>query len=317
MPHIIKGLRWFTAAQTYIKTIGKNRFGRISAKFPKKVGVVIAIVALGLFTETAFSVSPKSETEVIYGGPAESVSVGAQEVVFSAMEAVPGIFDEGELLEDGPSFDFSLYQDGAANTSGIFDQAIASQGQYYIVRPGDTFYSVAEHTGIEQKALAAANRGVTDPLIVGDHLVLPTPKATAVASNGIASWSGFLPPEFIYPAVGPIGLAHAFHAASLEFQAFYGVDIPNKSGTPIHAAGDGVVVATQSGWDGGYGNYIEIMHEKVGAVTMYAHILDGGILVVPGQKVKKGEVIAYMGSTGRSTGPHIHFEVRKLAHSEE
>jgi LysM repeat protein len=315
MPHLIKGLRWLETAKTRIQSAGKNRGARIISRFPKKVGVVIAIVALGLFTETAFSVSPKAETEVIYGGPTEVVLVDAGAVAFSATEAIPGIFDEGELLEDGPSFDFSLYQDGAARTPGLFDQAVATEGQYYIVRPGDTLYSVSETTGVDQRALSAANRGVSEPLIVGDHLVLPGSKAV-VQSSGVASWSGFLPPGFIYPAVGPIGPAHAFHAASLEFQAFYGVDIPNKSGTPIRAAGDGVIVVTQSGWDGGYGNYVLIQHETVGAVTMYAHILDGGILVVPGQKVKKGEVIAYMGSTGRSTGPHVHFEVRKVAQGE-
>lgn len=84
-----------------------------------------------------------------------------------------------------------------------------------------------------------------------------------------------------------------------------GIDIANSMGTPIFATADGVVV--QCGWSGGYGNIVQIDHGN-GIETIYGH--NSRIVVNPGQSVKKGQVISYLGSTGRSTGPHVHYEVR-------
>lgn len=84
-----------------------------------------------------------------------------------------------------------------------------------------------------------------------------------------------------------------------------GIDIANSTGTEIVATADGEV--THSGWFSGYGKMIEIDHGN-GIVTIYGH--NSQTLVSSGQRVKKGQVIAYMGSTGYSTGPHLHYEVR-------
>ncbi|MGK7920100.1 MAG: peptidoglycan DD-metalloendopeptidase family protein [Trichodesmium sp.] len=84
-----------------------------------------------------------------------------------------------------------------------------------------------------------------------------------------------------------------------------GIDIAAPTGTPIVAAAPGVV--TYADWNsGGYGNLVEIKHPN-GGLTIYAH--NSQILVRKGQKVAQGELIAKMGSTGRSTGPHLHFEI--------
>ena len=84
-----------------------------------------------------------------------------------------------------------------------------------------------------------------------------------------------------------------------------GVDIPGPVGTPIYAAADGVV--GRSGWVGGYGNYIEINHGK-GIETRYGHM--SKLLVAANSRVTRGQLIGRMGSTGRSTGSHLHYEVR-------
>lgn len=87
------------------------------------------------------------------------------------------------------------------------------------------------------------------------------------------------------------------------------IDIGAPTGTPIVAAADGVVVkAVNSGWGGGYGLHLQLCHGS-GCETLYGHC--SKLLVTCGQAVKQGQVIAYVGSTGRSTGPHLHFETKR------
>ncbi|MBL8557874.1 MAG: peptidoglycan DD-metalloendopeptidase family protein [Hyphomonadaceae bacterium] len=85
-----------------------------------------------------------------------------------------------------------------------------------------------------------------------------------------------------------------------------GTDFAAPTGTPIMAAGDGVVV--KAGYNGGYGNYVRIRHSD-GYETAYAHMSRFGRGVRPGVRVSQQQVIGYVGSTGRSTGPHLHYEV--------
>ncbi len=85
-----------------------------------------------------------------------------------------------------------------------------------------------------------------------------------------------------------------------------GVDIAGKAGSEVLAVAAGVVIASR--WEKGYGNIVEIRHAD-GYVTHYAHNREN--LVKVGDRVEKGETIAILGSTGRSSGPHVHFEVRR------
>jgi murein DD-endopeptidase MepM/ murein hydrolase activator NlpD len=84
-----------------------------------------------------------------------------------------------------------------------------------------------------------------------------------------------------------------------------GIDIPGPVGTPIHATADGRIGRAQ--WVSGYGKYVEIEHGNA-VQTRYGHL--SAMNVVPGQRIRKGDVLGYMGSTGRSTGSHLHYEVR-------
>lgn len=87
-----------------------------------------------------------------------------------------------------------------------------------------------------------------------------------------------------------------------------GVDFAASPGTPIHAAGDGVVA--RAGRNGGYGNYVEIRHNATYS-TAYAHMLRFAKGIHSGSRVKQRQVIGYVGSTGSSTGPHLHYEIVK------
>jgi murein DD-endopeptidase MepM/ murein hydrolase activator NlpD len=89
-----------------------------------------------------------------------------------------------------------------------------------------------------------------------------------------------------------------------------GVDFAAPSGTPIKAAGDGVI--SKAGWNGGYGRYVRIKHDKT-YQTAYAHLRRIAKGIKPGKRVKQGQVIGYVGSSGRSTGPHLHYEILKNA----
>ena len=108
----------------------------------------------------------------------------------------------------------------------------------------------------------------------------------------------------IWPAKGIVSSPYGLRWNGSDFHP--GIDIANDMGTPILATADGVV--SVAGWNsGGYGNMVDIEHGN-GLMTRYGHACQ--VVVVAGQSVRRGQVIAYMGSTGFSTGPHVHYEVR-------
>ena len=111
----------------------------------------------------------------------------------------------------------------------------------------------------------------------------------------------------IWPISGPITSEFGWRTHPIFGSARFhsGLDIGGDYGMPIHAAASGVVI--EAGWIGGYGNTIMIEHGS-GIVTLYGH--NESLAVGVGQQVNQGDVIAYCGSTGNSTGPHCHFEVR-------
>lgn len=100
-----------------------------------------------------------------------------------------------------------------------------------------------------------------------------------------------------------------WHPITGEYRMHWGTDFAASTGQAVYAAEDGVVLV--AGWQGAYGNAVIISHGNLGGrtvSTLYAH--NSELLVWPGKQVKRGDVIARAGSTGWSTGPHVHFEVR-------
>lgn len=108
----------------------------------------------------------------------------------------------------------------------------------------------------------------------------------------------------IWPTSGDVSSPYGLRWNGSDFHP--GIDIANDMGTPIVATADGIV--DYAGWNaGGYGNMVDIDHGG-GVMTRYAHASQ--VVVTAGQSVRRGQLIAYMGSTGFSTGPHVHYEVR-------
>lgn len=111
----------------------------------------------------------------------------------------------------------------------------------------------------------------------------------------------------IWPVRGEISSTFGFRQSPGGIGSAYheGIDIAGDYGTPIEATAAGTV--TQAGWVSGYGYLVEVKHDS-GIVTRYGH--NSAIVVSVGQHVSQGDIVALMGSTGNSTGPHCHYEVR-------
>jgi murein DD-endopeptidase MepM/ murein hydrolase activator NlpD len=133
--------------------------------------------------------------------------------------------------------------------------------------------------------------------------------AAAGGGGGGGGVGGQVSGDWARPASGYISSNYGGRVAPCSgCSSFHeGVDLAAGCGAPIYAAHAGTVA--YAGLYGGYGNYIRINHGG-GITTAYGHIVDGGILVRSGQQVAVGQVIARVGSTGHSTGCHLHFEVR-------
>ena len=144
---------------------------------------------------------------------------------------------------------------------------------------------------------------VEDPAINADPL--PTPaEPVAPALQPVAAISFGRPVEG-YPVVSPFGVRQLPWEGAGRLHA--GVDIAAPSGSPVRAVADGVVVS--AGWNGGYGRYVQLRHAG-GLYTLYAHLSTWSARLAPGAPVSAGEQIAQVGSTGSSTGAHLHFEIR-------
>lgn len=132
----------------------------------------------------------------------------------------------------------------------------------------------------------------------------PGQKGAYFGFDGQSSRKAYLSSPLEFSRVSS-GYGMRFHPISKTQKAHLGVDYAAPTGTPVRAIGDGVV--SFAGWQGGYGNVIEIQH-KARQSTLYAHL--SRIDVRKGEKVSQGDAVGAVGSTGASTGPHLHFEFR-------
>lgn len=190
----------------------------------------------------------------------------------------------------------------------------------YVVKKGDTLYSLARSHAVTVQELAALN-GIAKPeaLQTGARLRLPVrkhaPLEPAAAPTPVAGSPGpvadatagagsHLTPSYMlqWPLKGVI----TSRFGSRSGHAHDGIDIGAPPGTDVRAAADGEVVFADA--HGGYGNVVILRHRH-GLLTIYAHHERN--LVRKGQEVHAGDPIARVGTTGKATGPHLHFEVRQ------
>lgn len=170
----------------------------------------------------------------------------------------------------------------------------------HLVREGETLSEIASRYGVSEEELAGAN-GIEDldVVLAGQELIIPRSGAVAVVQDRLSA--DVLPlGELAWPVMGWISSPFGLRDGRLH----EGIDIAANEGAPVRAAGDGRVVF--AGPRGTYGLAVIIDHGD-GLRTLYAHC--SVILVEEGETVERGEIIARVGSTGRSTGPHLHLEV--------
>jgi len=199
-------------------------------------------------------------------------------------------------------------------------------GVYHLVAPGETLYRIARAYGATPEALASAN-AISDPgelpvgmklFIPGAPRVLPLPDLDHDGAVVDAASAGDPTPHHAKGCVGPAcldwplrGVIYARFGPRAGEQAngiHEGLDLAAPEGTPIAAADAGVVLF--AGDQPGYGTLVIVKGDD-GLVTLYAHNREN--LVSDGQRVARGQVIARVGQSGRTSGPHCHFEVRRAA----
>lgn len=187
------------------------------------------------------------------------------------------------------------------------------KGVYHVVDRHQTLYRICKTYGVDLKEVAHLN-GISDPgkIKTGQRIFIPGAKKVlkveividdVVAEPVEGKRIAYKTPDFIWPVEGKLG--DVFDET--ESKRHQGIDIPSSSGTPIKASGAGTVIYS-SNTIRGYGNLIIIRHSEE-FVTVYAH--NQANLVEEGSWVEKGQIIGKVGQTGRASGPHLHFEIRR------
>lgn len=183
-------------------------------------------------------------------------------------------------------------------------------GVKYEVKKGDTIESIAKSfRGDSGEILSFNGLAVGEPLEVGATIIIPDgelipapsspssdPKAASRFANLRVERAGY----YIRPILGG--------RKSRGIHGYNGIDLATGCGQPLLASAGGIIIlARSSGWNGGYGRYVVLVHDNR-TQTLYAHM--SAIFASVGQKVAQGSQIGTVGSTGNSTGCHVHFEIR-------
>jgi len=294
------------------------------------IGLVFLVITLGpLILNQSEENAQSEDLKGILATQAYGTSFYTQQAEevrqYRGGEIITHIVAEGETLSDiamryGLSVETILWENNLTAKvvlkPGQEIRILPVDGVRHKVKRGETIYTIGKRYGLEESQVQAVvdypfNEFANDEtfeLAAGQYLMIPggvmpnavepvkpklaqfTPDAGVVAAVG----------SFVWPASGKITQGYSFYHKA--------IDIANRSGGSILAADGGTVIS--AGWpdSSGYGNRVIIDHGN-GFVTLYGHL--SLVQVVDGQRVNRGDVIGQMGSTGRSTGTHLHFEVRR------
>jgi LysM repeat protein len=270
-------------------------------------------------------------------GPSATSPVGGGEIAIvdgSALIQEAGVIGTQADIVDGKSTQISLYVvrqgDSLSQIAEMFDVSVNTivwannikgpirEGDELVILPisgvshtvakGDTIRSVAtKYKADVDEILSYNNLKSNEVLAVGSVLIIPdgevksTPRSSTSGTSSLRNAGGPTYKDYYRRPIDGGARSQGLHG-------YNGIDLAAPIGTPIYASADGVVIIARStGYNGGYGSYIVISHAN-GTQTLYAHM--SKVAVSQGDIVVKGETIGNVGNSGKSTGPHVHFEIR-------
>lgn len=332
-----RGYKWFTNFEI-LKDILVDLLYKKRGKYTRPfmhfgtIGLVFLVITVGpvLLAQTENQVegegSQAARTVAVYG--ASFSTTQADEVAqYRGGEIIDHPVREGETIS-GIAEKYNLDPSTILWENNLTESATLKPGQALRILPvdgirhkvarGETIYSIGKKYGLEESETQAIvdypfNEFLNDEtfeLATGQYIMVPggVPPKQKAPVRPVPSYAPIPEPgqfgsgsgQFVWPAAGNITQGYSFYHKA--------IDIANRAGGPILASDSGVVVG--AGWldNSGYGNRVIIDHGN-GFITLYAHL--SVVQVTNGQQVGRGAVIGQMGSTGRSTGVHLHFEIRK------
>ncbi|HJZ05500.1 hypothetical protein A2634_03390 [Candidatus Amesbacteria bacterium RIFCSPHIGHO2_01_FULL_48_32] len=327
-----RGYRWFSKFEAVKRWVAQTLYrqrGRFARPFVHTgmaglaaMGITLAPVLASSFPGVGNSGEPESSPSAVVMEVTENATVTivsdkvrdkVLEYTVAGGDTVSGIATKFGIDSDTIRWENNLATVGAIRP-GQRLRILPVSGVRHKVTRGETIYSIAKKYSADTQAIVdfpfnTFTDNETFALAVGQELIVPegkkprevpwsptlyvaqrTPDAGAVSALG----------QFVWPIGGRITQRFVWYHR--------GLDIATAFGTPVLAADSGKV--TVAGWpdNGGYGNRVIIDHGN-GYQTLYAHL--SKVSVVAGQTVRRGDQIGLEGSTGRSTGPHLHFEIHR------
>jgi murein DD-endopeptidase MepM/ murein hydrolase activator NlpD len=225
-----------------------------------------------------------------------------------------------EIRSVSASVENSLFEDG--RKAGVHPALLSQMADLFTwdvdlekdIRKGDSFKIVYEQRSRKGQEAKLGFRILAAELQNGGqkHTAVYFERQKGVGGyynqEGRSLARAFLRFPLEFTAITSLFTESRFHPILRTNLPHTGVDFAAPRGTPVRAVGDGII--SEAGWNGGYGKAIDIKHDST-YLSRYAHLENFADGIQPGVAVTKGQVIGYVGSTGRSTGPHLHFELYK------
>lgn len=320
-------LGWTVAIKNWATKLMYWRRGRLAGSFVNGIMSVLVLLTIVFSDQIEMVITRKTSGEEGGSGYLLAISevVGAETIIVEDKFRKGEIFEyrvqEGDTVSSiakkfGITMDTIIWENDLKNAEAIKPKQILRilpiTGVRYKVKRGETIYSIAKKyqvnaqniidypyntfTNDETFALNAGQEVMIPDGIKPKEIIVDTARYTARTVAPIPGVVG--EGTFMWPTSGKISQRfYWYHQAT---------DIASGDSPNIVASQGGTIVT--AGWGGGYGNYVVIDHGN-GYRTLYGHMKTGTLAVQAGDKVNQGQKIGVMGSTGRSTGPHLHFEI--------
>lgn len=299
-----------------------QRFNVISNSIARRLPVIIPVLA-GIFLATAFGTDVYAtwHARVSPQDPGDAERVAFTISNYLKLDSLQPAEQEGQIA--------SIALAGE-NVGGQAPDETVVQPRQYVVENGDTLSTIADKYNLHSGSLVLANKDLDDTEVIHPGQVLTIPDADAseeeldneyaarqkrqdqVAAKAKSTTAKKASSVTLASASSGIKLGRpiVYNYKSQPYHAGHpGVDLTAAEGTPVYAAHDGCIILAAKGWNGGYGNTI-LFNAGGGYTLRYAHLSAFVKGLSSGDCFDRGDVIGYSGDTGRSTGPHLHFEVR-------